>query len=272
MNSFQGEAIRWSHQGKCLEVELHRAPCNEIGRLALGELEKLVEYIQAGADGAQAVLFHSTTRRGFCAGADLRELHAGLAERRAENASPEAITAEAADFIHRIHAAFNALDTAPLITIAAVHGVCFGGGFELALTADLIVADKSARFCFPELRLGIIPAFGGLPRLRRDAGNQLVRDLLFTGRSLNASKAQTAGIVSQVVARGEALRVARLMAEQATRFDTDITKAAKAFVKPLPLEELEREKEIFLERLASDVVFDALDTFVNSEDTRPYLP
>ena len=62
------------------------------------------------------------------------------------------------------------------------------------------------------------------------------------------------------------------MAEQATRFDTDITKAAKAFVKPLPLEELEREKEIFLERLASDVVFDALDTFVNSEDIRPYLP
>ena len=67
----------------------------------------------------------------------------------------------------------NALDTAPLTTIAAVHGVTFGGGFELALTCDLIIADKMARFCFPELRLGLIPGFGGIPRLKRDLGNSV---------------------------------------------------------------------------------------------------
>ena len=84
----------------------------------------------------------------------------------------------------------NTIDAAPLTTIAAVHGVTFGGGFELALVCDLIIADKMARFCFPELRLGLIPGFGGIPRLKRDLGNAVVRDLLLTGRSFNATKAQ----------------------------------------------------------------------------------
>src|SRR5581483_5616353 len=113
------------------------------------------------------------------------------------------------DFLERIHRVLNTIDASPLITIAAVHGVTFGGGFELALACDLIIADKMARFCFPELRLGLIPGFGGIPRLRRDLGNAVVRDLLLTGRSFNATKAQAIGLVSQVVGEGEALKVAR---------------------------------------------------------------
>ena len=63
-----------------------------------------------------------------------------------------------------------------------MHGVCFGGGLELALLCDIIVADKMARFAFPELRLGLIPGFGGIPRLKRDVGNAFIRELLLTGR------------------------------------------------------------------------------------------
>ena len=111
-------------------------------------------------------------------------------------------------------AVMNALDACPLTTIAAVHGVTFGGGFELALTCDLIIADKMARFCFPELRLGLIPGYGGIPRLKRDLGNAAVRDLLLTGRSFNSTKAQQIGLVSQVVSEGEALRAARATATQ----------------------------------------------------------
>ena len=81
-----------------------------------------------------------------------------------------------------------------LTTIAAVHGVTFGGGFELALVCDIIIADQMARFCFPELRLGLIPGFGGIPRLKRDLGNAVVRDLLLTGRSFNVTKAQQIGL------------------------------------------------------------------------------
>lgn len=279
---FEGEALRWHLNGTTLEVELHREPCNEIGTTALGELEKLVAFIDHGAGGARAVILWSSVKRGFSAGADLRELYAGLVARHAtgdhgagRNRNPMqqvAVAHEVRGFIDRIHAVMDGLDTAPLTVIAAVHGVCFGGGFELALTADVIVADKSARFAFPELRLGLVPGFGGIPRLERDVGNAVVRDLLLTGRSLNAKRAQQVGLVSQVVARGEALTVARKMAEQAARFDPETTRRAKRFAKPLPVERLRREKDLFIEMMGSPVVAKALKKFVESTDVRPYLP
>src|SRR5437764_4975641 len=102
------------------------------------------------------------------------------------------------EFLERIHRVLNAVDASPLTSIAAVHGVTFGGGLELALACDLIVADKMARFGFPELRLGLIPGFGGIPRLKRDVGNAVIRDLLLTGRSINAQRAFAVGLVSQL--------------------------------------------------------------------------
>jgi enoyl-CoA hydratase/carnithine racemase len=166
----------------------------------------------------------------------------------------------------------NTLDASPLTTIAAVNGVCFGGGFELALVCDLIVADKMARFCFPELRLGLIPGFGGIPRLKRDLGNAVVRDLLLTGRSFNASKLQQVGLVSQVVAEGEALRVARATAAQLGKFDRGAAAAAKKFIKPIPHEELRREIDIFCNLFAQPAVEAGVRKFVQSSDSQPYLP
>ena len=166
----------------------------------------------------------------------------------------------------------NALDASPLTTIAAVHGVTFGGGFELALACDLIVADKMARFCFPELRLGLIPGFGGIPRLKRDLGNGIVRDLLLTGRSINASKALEVGLVSQVAAEGKALLVARAAAAQAGKFDRAASAAAKRFLKPIPREELRREIDLFCELFARPAVMEGLRKFVESTDAHPYLP
>ena len=153
---------------------------------------------------AHALIIYSELKSGFCAGADLRELY----ERSQAMEKSKAVQG-VRDFLERIHRVLNRIDAASLTTIAAVHGVTFGGGFELALVCDLIIADKMARFCFPELRLGLIPGFGGIPRLKRDLGNAVVRDLLLTGRSFNATKAQQIGLVSQVVAEGEALRAAR---------------------------------------------------------------
>jgi len=276
MARFDGEALRWHLNGTTLEVELHREPCNEIGTTALGELEQLVDFIGHGAGGARAVILFSSVKRGFSAGADLRELYEGLVARHATGnrsaMKQVAVAHEVRGFIDRIHAVMDGLDTAPLTVIAAVNGVCFGGGFELALTADVIVADKSARFAFPELRLGLVPGFGGIPRLERDVGNAVVRDLLLTGRSLNAKRAQEIGLVSQVVSRGEALTVARKMAEQAARFDPETTRRAKRFAKPLPVDRLRREKDLFIEMMGSPVVARALQKFVESTDVRPYLP
>lgn len=268
----RGAAVSWAVRGTTLEVELHREPCNEIGTTALAELERVAAFVRQGAGGARAILFESKVDKGFCAGADLRELYEGLVQRSADGASSFRVAAEVRSFLDRIHAVFETFDTAPMTTIAAVHGFVFGGGFELALTCDILVADKSARFAFPELRLGLIPGFGGIPRLRRDLGNAVVRDLLLTGRSLGAQRAHDVGLVSQVVARGEAPKVARLVAEQAARFDAPTTAAAKRFLKPIPVSELARERELFIELLGSPVVRGALEKFVTSDDVRPYLP
>jgi enoyl-CoA hydratase/carnithine racemase len=166
----------------------------------------------------------------------------------------------------------NTIDASPLTTIAAVHGVTFGGGFELALACDLIIADKTARFCFPELRLGLIPGFGGIPRLKRDLGNSVVRDLLLTGRSFNSTKAQQIGLVSQVVSEGEALRAARGTAAQLAKFDRGTAMAAKKFIKPIPYDELRQEIDIFCELFARPEVEAGLKKFVESTDAQPYLP
>ena len=108
--------------------------------------------------------------------------------------------------------------------------------------------------------------------MRRDIGNAIVRDILLTGRSLNAARAQQIGLVSQVVARGEALTVARRVAEQACRFDAVTAAKAKRFTKPHPAEELADEKALFCELFTSPVVEAALQRFVESTDAMPYLP
>jgi enoyl-CoA hydratase/carnithine racemase len=266
MKSFRGDTLSWEVRDSVVELALHHAPCNEIGTQTLEELERFVEALP-GVAGAGALILHSTLPAGFSAGADLRELY-----RRSQELPPAARVAAVRSFLERIHRVFNALDSLPITTIAAVHGVTFGGGFELALTADLIVADKMARFCFPELRLGLIPGFGGIPRLKRDLGNAVVRDLLLTGRSINAAKALAVGLVSQVAAEGEALRLARSTAAQITKFDSHAAQAAKRFIKPALREELAREIDIFCELFTRPAVEAGLRKFVESADAMPYLP
>jgi enoyl-CoA hydratase/carnithine racemase len=267
MKSFKGNTLSWELVDGAVELVLHRQPNNEIGSATLEELERFVETLQTAESQAHAVIIHSTLPSGFSAGADLRELY-----RRMQELPQAERVAGLRDFLKRIHKVMNALDASPLTTIAAVHGVTFGGGFELALACDLIIADKMARFCFPELRLGLIPGFGGIPRLKRDLGNALVRDLLLTGRSINATRAHAVGLVSQVTAEGQALKVARATAAQIKKFDRQTSAAAKQFIKPIPYEELKQEIEIFCELFTRPAVEAGLRKFVESTDAMPYLP
>ena len=267
MEQHKGQALSWVLNSGVIELSLHRAPCNELGSLSLEEMEAFAAALEDMQLHANALIIYSELECGFCAGADLRELY----QRSQAMEKAEALKG-VRDFLERIHRVLNLIDAAPLTTIAAVHGVTFGGGFELALTCDLIIADKMARFCFPELRLGLIPGFGGIPRLKRDLGNAVVRDLLLTGRSFNATKAQQIGLVSQVVSEGEAVRAARATAAQMGKFDRETAIVAKRFIKPIPEEELRREIDIFCELFARPAVEAGLKKFVESTEVQPYLP
>ncbi len=267
MNDFKGQTLSWQIVNGAIELALHRDPCNEIGSPTLDELEKFAAALPELTHEAHALIVYSTLKAGFSAGADLRELF-----QRSQGVEKDVALRGVRDFLERIHAVMNTLDALPLTTIAAVHGVTFGGGFELALVCDIIIADRMARFCFPELRLGLVPGFGGIPRLKRDLGNAVVRDLLLTGRSFNVMKAHQVGFVSQIAAEGEALRVARATASQAGKFDRRTTAAAKQFVKPIPYEELKREIDIFCDLYSSPAVEEGLRRFVFNDGPQPYLP
>jgi len=267
MDHFKGKVLSWVLEDGVVELALNHEPCNEIGSVTLGELESFANALPVLEHEAHALIIYSLRECGFCAGADLRELYG-----RSQHVAGSEASREVRSFLERIHRVMNTIDSSPLTTIAAAHGVVFGGGFELALTCDLIIADKTARFCFPELRLGLIPGFGGIPRLKRDLGNAVVRDLLLTGRSFNATKVQQCGLVSQVVGEGEALRVARATAAQLKKFDRHTSAAAKKFIKSIPYDELKQEIDLFCDLFTRPAVEAGLRKFVESTEAQPYLP
>src|SRR5579862_7721941 len=132
MKPFRGKALSWHMSEGVIELVLEREPCNEIGSATLTELEQFLGESEPVWKTAHALIISSARKEGFCAGADLRELY-----HRSQELPAQQRIGAVRDFLQRIHAVMNTLDGAPLTTIAAVHGVTFGGGFELALTCDL---------------------------------------------------------------------------------------------------------------------------------------
>src|SRR5208337_1684119 len=135
MKTFQGQSLSWKQNNGAVELALHREPCNEIGSATLDDLEQFAAALDELERDSHALIIHSTQKAGFCAGADLRELY-----QRSQEMKTEAAVRGVRDFLERIHRVMNRIDASPLTTIAAVHGVTFGGGFELALVCDLIIA------------------------------------------------------------------------------------------------------------------------------------
>jgi enoyl-CoA hydratase len=156
------------------------------------------------ADPAIHCIVLAGDERAFAAGADIAELAAATAVELYQ--APRVARWDA---IRKLHT--------PLV--AAVSGWCLGGGCELAMTCDIIVASDTARFGQPETGLGIIPGAGGTQRLARAVGKALAMDMVLTGRVLTAHEALAAGLVARVVAREawleEGRRAAREIAARA---------------------------------------------------------
>jgi enoyl-CoA hydratase len=191
------------------------------------------------------------SERAFAAGADIGEL-----------AQASAIDLLYARRVERWDT-IKALST-PLV--AAVSGYCLGGGCELALTCDLIVASETARFGQPETGLGLIPGAGGTQRWARAVGKAVAMDVVLSGRFLTAREALTAGLVARVVAReawlDEATRVARNIAAKgpvATRLAKEAVDAA--FEAPLA-HGLEHERRLLALAFASADAHEGLHAFI----------
>jgi enoyl-CoA hydratase/carnithine racemase len=173
--------------GAVARLELHRPDVlNALSVELLEELERVCEWLR-GRDDVRVVVL-AGQGRAFSAGADL----ASLARLTVTDGTARSAAA-AGD------RAASAIEALPQITVAQLHGRCVGGGVVLALACDLRVAATGTRFSIPEVDLGIPLAWGGIPRLLREVGPGLTRDLVLTCREFDAAEARAAGLVSRVV-------------------------------------------------------------------------
>jgi enoyl-CoA hydratase/carnithine racemase len=174
-----------------LVVELHRPEALNALDTALGEDLLACFRGPAAAADVRAVVLAGAGERAFCVGGDLKER---------EGMSDEAWRAQHVIF----EQAALALLRCPNPVVAAVEGYALGGGCELALLCDFVVASESAVFGLPEVTRGIFPGIGGTQLLPRVVGAPLAKELIFTGRRMEAAEARAAGLVNHVVPRGQA--------------------------------------------------------------------
>jgi enoyl-CoA hydratase len=197
-------AVRLTREESIATLLIDRADkLNSLDLTTLRELRARVG--ELAADPPRVVLVTSAGQRAFVAGADIEAMAGMSAE-------------EARRFSMLGHETFDALEGLPCLVLAVVQGAALGGGCELALACDLVIASDRARFGQPETNLGIIPGFGGCSRLLRRLGVGPSRELIYGGRLLGAEEAARLGLVQRVAAAAELGQQARAWAvELATR-------------------------------------------------------
>jgi len=167
---------------------------------------------------ARAVVLSGAGARAFCVGADLKERNglddAGLMAQR-----------------EVFRAAFGGLLGLPQPVVAAVHGYALGGGCELALSCDLIVADETAVFGLPETTVGLVPGGGGTQLAQRRLGQGRAADLIFTGRQVPADEAERIGLIDRLVPDGKACQQALELAQQIAANSPVAVRAAKRAIR-----------------------------------------
>jgi enoyl-CoA hydratase len=178
----------------------------------------------------------------FAAGADLRELSgSGTLE----------------VMLRRVHFLWQAISRCPKPVIAAVNGYAWGGGCELAMHADIIIAGESASFAQPEVKVGIMPGAGGTQRLLRAVGKYQAMKMILTGQPVSGREAHAMGLASEVVPDAEVLEAALKMARQISRMPPLAVEQMKEVMQAG--EDAPLETALMLERKAFQLLFASED-------------
>jgi enoyl-CoA hydratase len=171
---------------------------NALSFALLDQLDQALDEVLASS--ARVLIITGAGPKAFCAGADVAEL------KRASQQGGPPQTARGQAIISR-------LDTLPIPSVAVVHGLALGGGFELALACTFRIATSGARFALPEIKLGLVPGYGGTQRLARLVGPARALELILSGRTLDAEDALRWGIVNWL-GEGEPLALGRQYAQR----------------------------------------------------------
>lgn len=202
-------------RGAVAELTLDNPPLNLVSAELTQQLRAALTEV-ARDDAIRALVVTGAGDRAFCAGSDIHEF-----------ADLKGRVAEGKLLLEKL--VYRQLANLPMPTIAAIGANALGGGLELALCCDLRVAASSARLGLPEVRLAVMPGSGGTQRLARIVGPARAKELILTGRLLDAARAAEIGLVNAVVPHGEALDAAReWAAEIAERGPVAVREAKRA--------------------------------------------
>jgi len=181
-------------------VTLNNPPLNLVTLDLTRALSQTLD--ELARDNAVRVLVLTGARdRAFCAGSDISEFPSLMG---AGQVVPKKLSKE--------NETYSKVDDFPKPTIAAVSGLAYGGGLELAVCCDLIVVEEHAELCLPEIKLGVFPGSGGPVRVTRRIGEGRAKEMMYFGDPIGAATALAWGLVNRVVSRGHSLRVAQEMA------------------------------------------------------------
>ena len=199
-----------------MTVRLHRPRAlNALDAATLRELARAIRELRRDG-GVRALVITGAGDKAFSAGADIAAMAAMSA-------------ADGHAYSRLGHEVFGRLEALAIPVVAAVNGVALGGGLELALACDLIVASEKARLGQPEINLGLIPGFGGTQRLVRRIGQTRARELIYLGHVVSAEEALRVGLVNRVVPHDRlAEETAKLTAELAARAPVALAQAKRA--------------------------------------------
>ncbi len=227
--------------GRVAHLELVNPPLNLVTGPLLADLDATLATLEAAAPGdVRAVVVSGRGERAFSVGSDVGEFEA---QRGTAGHERHALDERVA----------SRLANLPMPTIAAIEGDALGGGLELALCCDIRVASARAHLGLPEVRLAVIPGSGGTQRLPRIVGLARARDLILTGRILDAAEAESIGLVGHVVPSGKAVAAGdQIAAEIATRGPLAVREAKRLLDAAL---DLDLEAGLAAELEASDRVF-----------------
>ncbi|MHB2263661.1 enoyl-CoA hydratase/isomerase family protein [Aliihoeflea sp. PC F10.4] len=243
----QYETVDYRVEDRVAVIAINRpARMNTLGAALKADLRELFTNVMVKDEAIRCVVMTAVGEKAFCAGADVKEYSDRVQTPYGYFATQRATLS-----------LFREIETFERPVIAALNGVALGGGLELAMCADLIIAAEHARLGLPESNLGAMPAAGGTQRLPRRIGMAKAKELMFTGRLIDAGEALDIGLINKVCSAGElmetAMGLAREIAARAPISMAFIKHAVNAG------SELCLDEAMEIERLASTVVMNSAD-------------
>lgn len=241
------ELVKLQRDGNVRILLIDNPPLNILNPQVLSELETFATEVDVD-DDVKGLVITGAGEAAFSAGADIKHIQQSTFEK-------------ALEFIQLGRRVFSKIEKIKKPTIAAVNGVAFGGGAELALSCDIRIASEKARFAQPEIKLGFIPGWGGTQRLSRLVRPSIAKKIIFTGEPISARDALNFGLVDEVVEAGNEVRAASALIE------TIISNAA-----PLALYEAKNAIDTGLQKPSVDeglsIELEAVKRLLDTEDLR----